>query len=333
MMAWPHRGTDWAEQLDTVLPAFEGIAHQILHHQNLIVTSEDIFQVQDLQRHLDAYCRQYQLATRALVIPAPSNDTWARDFGPLTVSDGTECKLLNFQFNGWGGKYDYEKDNFIINHLRKGRAFGALKRQRVEYVLEGGAIDTDGEGTLLITSQCLLDPNRNGPCERGDVEAVLAEHLGIERFLWLDHGHLSGDDTDGHVDTLARFCARDTIAYQGCDNPADSHYPAFSAMAEQLRGFRQANGEPYQLVELPWPDSVHDEAGARLPATYANFLIINGAVLVPQYGVSQDEKALELLGQCFPERTIHGLNCRPLISQGGSLHCLTMQLPPGVWQP
>ncbi|TVP55887.1 MAG: agmatine deiminase family protein [Halomonadaceae bacterium] len=331
MLAWPHHGTDWFSRLPQTLPVFEAIALAILHQQHLIISSEDVSQVQNLQRHFDRLCQEQSLPGRALCLPAPSNDTWARDFGPLAVQQGSRVRLLDFTFNGWGGKYPSEKDNAVNSHLAWQQAFGRHRLKKVDWVLEGGSVETDGQGTLLTTRHCLLDPARNGSQNQVQVEQMLRQQLGFEHFLWLDHGNLEGDDTDGHIDTLARFCSPGCIAYVRCDDPSDSHYQDFQAMEAQLKTFRQANSEPYHLVPLPWPEAIFSDDGERLPATYANFLIINGAVLVPVYGVPQDQQALDALAGCFPGRTLVPVNCRSIIAQHGSLHCLTMQLPQGVW--
>jgi agmatine/peptidylarginine deiminase len=197
-------------------------------------------------------------------------------------------------------------------------------------VLEGGSLESDGKGTILTTSECLLSKNRNEHLSKIQIEQHLKENFGAERVLWLNHGYLAGDDTDSHIDTLARFCNEKTIAYVGCENPEDEHYEALLQMKKELQQFTDVNGNHYQLVELPLPDACFDEDGKRLPATYANFTIVNGAVLVPVYGVLQDEKALEILQNCFPKREIIGVNCRILIEQHGSLHCVTMQYPEQV---
>ena len=159
----------------------------------------------------------------------------------------------------------------------------------------------------------------------------MASMLGARRVLWLNHGWLAGDDTDSHIDTLARICPDNTIVYQACDNPLDEHYPELKLMEEELKAFRAPDGAPYRLMPLPWPKARFDDQAHRLPATYANFLVINGAVLVPTYGDREnDQKALACIGQAFPGREIIGINCLPLIEQHGSLHCVTMQLPAGV---
>jgi agmatine deiminase len=208
--------------------------------------------------------------------------------------------------------------------------FGELPLERVSLVLEGGGIEVDGSGSLLATERCLLAPTRNPGLGRAALEERLGELFGLKRVLWLRHGALAGDDTDSHIDTLARFCDARTIAYAACDDPSDKHYDELGAMAEELRGFRAADGRPYQLVALPWPRAKRDAEGNRMPATYANFLIINGAVLVPTYRDPADRLALDCLGRCFPGREIIGIDCLALIQQHGSLHCVTMQLPEGV---
>lgn len=198
-------------------------------------------------------------------------------------------------------------------------------------ILEGGSIETDGKGTLLTTASCLLAPTRNPTMDKDAVEANLTELLNVDRFLWLENGYLAGDDTDSHIDTLARFCSPERICYVRCENTGDEHYRALRAMEQELQKFRRHDGQFYELVALPWPDAIHDEEGERLPATYANFLIINGAVLLPVYQVPQDAAAIAIMKQCFPEHEIVPIDCRPLIAQHGSLHCVTMQLPEGAW--
>jgi len=236
--------------------------------------------------------------------------------------------LLDFRFNGWGGKFPCELDDRITARLHESGAFGSTPREPFDLILEGGSIETDGLGTLLTTAECLLHPNRNG-LDRASLERRLTETLGFTRYLWLRHGHLAGDDTDSHIDTLARFCDSRTIAYQGCADPADPHHEPLRAMAAELRAFRTPGGQPYRLIELPLPAARRDEKGDRRPAGYANFLILNGAVLVPTYGDPLDAIALERLGPCFPDREVIGIPCATLIRQGGSLHCATMQLPAG----
>jgi agmatine deiminase len=301
-----------------------------LRFESVLISCEDPEQAHLLQEQLNRYAETAGVAFRALVLIAPSDDSWARDHGPLTVVTQQGARLIDFGFNAWGNKFPWDKDNALNNRLLAAGAFDGNTLASVEFILEGGAIDTDGEGTLLTTSECLLSPSRNPDYSRNAMEQLFSQLLGIRRVLWLNHGYLAGDDTDSHIDTLARFCAPDHICYVACPDESDEHYGALNAMADGLREFRQANGEPYRLTPLPWPDAIHDENGQRLPATYANFLIINGAVLLPVYDVPQDAAAITVLQSLFPDREIIAIPCRPLLQQGGSLHCVTMQLPLGV---
>ncbi|MEX2474832.1 agmatine/peptidylarginine deiminase [Marinobacter sp.] len=330
MLTWPHPGTDWSDILADVEPVFMEIATAVLAREHLIISCEHVSRLQDLERDLSAYARDQGLPGRVYAVPAPANDTWARDHGPLTVSTGDGPIVLNFRFNAWGGKFPWEKDDALNQHLHNAGTFGAAPMEAVDHVLEGGSIESDGAGTLLTTSECLLTPSRNLSLDRGAIENLLAETLGANRILWLNHGYLAGDDTDSHIDTLARFCAEDHLCYVRCPDVADEHYSALAAMEEELQQFRRADGRSYKLTPLPWPDAIYDEDGQRLPATYANFLIINGAVLLPVYDVPQDREAIDVVQRLFPERDIIPVNCRPLIRQHGSLHCVTMQLPAGV---
>ena len=328
MLTWPHPGTDWSDILDEVEPVFLAIAKAVLRFENLLISCEHVFRVQSLERELNQYAADNNLPGRVLGVPAPANDTWARDHGPLALRTAEgKTELLDFQFNAWGGKFAWEKDNALNRHLANFGSFGTTPLVPVEFVLEGGSIESDGQGTLLTTSECLLTPSRNENMDRSAIEALLKETLGAKRILWLNHGYLAGDDTDSHIDTLARFCAPDHICYVGCPDVSDEHYSALAAMEEDLTHFQQADGSPYRLTALPFPDAIHDDDGERLPATYANFLIINGAVLAPVYGVPQDAEALDTLRSIFPDRKIIDIDCRPLIKQHGSLHCVTMQLP------
>lgn len=330
VLTWPHPGTDWAPILEEVEPVFLEIAHSILRFEHLIISCEHVIRLQELERELNAYALQHALPGRVRAVPAPANDTWARDHGPLTViTDGTPS-LLDFRFNAWGRKFPWEKDDALNRHLANFGVFGTTPMQSVDFVLEGGSIESDGEGTVLTTSECLLTPTRNAAMDRSEIEALLSEMLGIDRILWLNHGYLAGDDTDSHIDTLARFCASDHICYVACPDVADEHYSALAAMEEDLQEFQQRDGSPYKLTPLPWPDPIFGDEGERLPATYANFLIINGAVLLPIYGVPQDAEAIRVVSEIFSDREIIPIHCRSLIKQHGSLHCVTMQIPEGV---
>ncbi|WP_417566927.1 agmatine deiminase family protein [Marinobacter sp.] len=333
LLTWPHPGTDWADILDEVEPVFLDIARAILRYENLVISCEYVARLQELDRDLNQYAEENGFPGRVHTVPAPANDTWARDHGPITIATDDGPALLDFRFNAWGGKFPFEKDDALNQHLANAGVFGTTPMQQVDFVLEGGSIESDGLGTLLTTSECLLTPTRNPSVDRTAIEQLLAEVLGVTRILWLNHGFLEGDDTDSHIDTLARFCAPDHICYVACPDVADEHYSALAAMEEELLEFRQSDGTPYKLTALPWPEAIRDERGERLPATYANFLIINDAVLLPVYGVAQDEEAIAVMKKIFPSRDVVPIDCRALIHQHGSLHCVTMQIPAGVVTP
>lgn len=326
MLTWPHPGGDWAPRLAAVEPVFATIAREIARRERVLIACHDAAH----RAHVEATLNAAGVDMGRVILGiAPSNDTWARDHGPITVLCRERPLLLDFGFNGWGGKYPHELDNRITRRLHETGAFGAVPLETMDLILEGGSIEVDGSGTLLTTARCLLAPSRNPGLDKQQLEQELSEWLGLNRVLWLAHGHLEGDDTDSHIDTLARFCDARTIAYVACEDANDAHYRELKAMEEELKRFRAADGSPYRLVPLPWPGARYDSEG-RLPATYANFLIINEAVLVPTYRDPADSVALERLKHCFPGREIIGIDCLPLIAQYGSLHCLTMQLPAAV---
>jgi agmatine deiminase len=319
---FPHEDSDWQPLLDKVVPCFARIIETVTRFQKAIVVCKNVAQTAEILRG----CHQENL----ILVELPSNDTWARDHGGITVIENEKPVVLDFMFNGWGLKFAADKDNLITELLYSKNILKAEKLVKTGLVLEGGGIESDGLGTLMTTSECLLSPNRNPHLSKEDIEARLKSLFGVQRILWLNNGYLAGDDTDSHIDTLARLCDADTICYVKCDDVKDEHYVALKAMEEELKAFKKANGEPYQLVALPMADACFDDEGQRLPATYANFLIINGAVLLPTYGVKQDKEALEILRGCFPKHKIIGLDCLPLIWQHGSLHCISMQYPVGV---
>jgi agmatine/peptidylarginine deiminase len=260
-------------------------------------------------------------------IQAILNDIWTRDTGFITVEENGQPNLLNFRFNGWGEKYPHHEDDALNHKLLPHAPFIGATHNDIDFILEGGSIESDGAGTILTTRQCLLNPNRNKGLNQKEIENRLLEYLGAERILWVEQEHLPGDDTDAHIDTLARFCSPDTIAYTSCDNHRDPLYTGLKRMESQLEALRTIEGKPYRLVALPLPENIYDEDGKRLPANYANFLIINDAVMAPTYDESGDQAALERIAQCFPGRKIIPTPCRPLVYQNGSLHCMTMQFP------
>lgn len=324
LLAWPHAKTDWHDTLAQVQKVFVEIARAISRYEQLVIVTPAIIPAEEQLRRAGISPDRFTLYR------IPTNDTWSRDFGPITVYENNQPVLYDFGFNGWGLKFAAHHDNLVTAQLAAQGAFGKNTVRVPGLVLEGGSIDSDGAGTVLTTTKCLLSANRNPHLDRHSLEQTLGNLLGVKRFCWLNNGSLYGDDTDAHIDTLARFCPDNTIAYVCCDDPHDEHFTTLAAMAQELRALRTINGQPYQLVPLPWPQPCFAPDGHRLPATYANFLIINRAVLVPTYGIPQDTAAVETIARLFPDRETIGINCRPLINQHGSLHCVTMQLPRGV---
>ena len=327
MLSWPGRDSDWASLLDAIETTFITLIEVIARYQHVLVTLPD----DDTRQRLAMTLTHLGVSeARLSLVIAPSDDTWARDHGPLTVIDHGKPLLLDYRFTGWGGKFAAERDNALNGVLAAQNVFTPPLHNMQQLVLEGGAVESDGQGTLLTTRSCLLNSNRNPHLDEAAVERLLEEQLGINRVLWLENGYLEGDDTDSHIDTLARFCDEHTIAYVRCNDEADPHFEALNAMERELKAFRRTDGQPYRLVALPWPRPCLDpEDGHRLPATYANFLIINGAVLMPSYADPADYTALKALSEAFPTRDIIPIDCRQVIRQHGSLHCLTMQLPAG----
>ncbi len=318
ILAWPHADTDWAPILDEVSDCFENIIRAVAAEEIAIVIAPDTSVPRSRLAGLD----------NVLYVTLPTNDTWARDFGPITVLENGTPVMYDFRFNGWGLKFPADKDNLLTRGMTGVGVLQGVYRNRLGFVLEGGSIESDGRGTLLTTSQCLLSPNRNGEMSRDDIERYLVRQFGLNKVLWLDYGYLAGDDTDSHIDTLARLAPDDTILYVGCDDEADEHYDELSSMKHQLMQFRTVDGCPFNLVELPMPDAIYDEEGQRLPATYANFLILNRSILMPSYAQPRkDELAAKILKIAFPDHEVKMIDCRALIKQHGSLHCVTMQVP------
>ena len=324
LLTWPHIQSDWKSNLQETESVYLELARHISKHESLIIVCYDQAHKQTVQQQL----QQADINLESIQFGiTPSNDTWTRDYGPITILTKNGPQLLDFHFDGWGGKYSAELDNKITNILHQARLFGELPIQSIKLVLEGGSIESDGQGTLLTTQNCLFGGLRNKSFSNAQIKEQLTELFGLTRILCLQHGTIIGDDTDSHIDTLARFCDPHTIAYATCDDPQDEQYVELKAMENELKSFTMIDNQPYKLTPLPLPKPVHNSQGKRLPATYANFLITNDVVLVPEYGdIETDEVALNNLADCFPKREIVGVNCTPLIQQNGSLHCATMQL-------
>ena len=323
-LTWPHKNTDWAYMLDEVEACFVNIARAIADRQLLLIVSPE---PEAVRRRIASEVNM----TNVRFVECATNDTWARDHGGITVMIGGEPVVYDFAFNGWGLKFAACYDNLITSHCYKAGVLKARYQNRLNFIIEGGSIESDGCGTMLTTSECLLSPNRNGEWGRNHIEEYLKEAFGLQQVLWLDYGYLAGDDTDSHIDTLARLAPNNTILYVSCNDADDEHYEQLKAMESQLRTFRTLQGEPYRLLPLPMAAAAYDEDNDRLPATYANFLILNDAVLYPTYGhPALDKAAGEVIAEAFPGYEIIGIDCCALIRQHGSLHCVTMQYPEGV---
>lgn len=327
LISWPHADSDWAEILPEVEDVYGEIARAVTSVQNLVILGQD-------REHIAQKLRSRNIPLdRVTIYPVLTNDTWIRDYGPLTVFESGRPVLLDFTFNGWGLKFAANYDNQSTAALCQAGFASHCQCQVPGFVLEGGSIESDGDGTILTTSACLLEPNRNPHLNRQEIEEhLLDKWLGASHVLWLEHGALEGDDTDAHIDTLVRLCPGDTLTYVSCDDPSDSHYHQLQTMKQELQQLRTRQGKPFHLVPLPWPQPCyHPVDGHRLPATYANFLIINGAVLMPTYGdTHNDSQAVQAMQDIFPTHRIIPIDCRALIQQHGSLHCATMQIPAGV---
>lgn len=330
-LTWPHEDSDWKPYLKEITATYIEMARAITRYEMLLVVAPDVELVRqqlseaeiDLQKVVFHQC--------------PTNDTWARDHGFITCG----VRLLDFQFNGWGKKFEAEKDNAInkslyptLSSLLTPHSSLHEYESHLDFVLEGGSIESDGKGTIFTTTDCLLAPNRNQPLTQQEIEEELKRRLHAERVLWIDYGHLEGDDTDGHIDTLVRIAPDDTLLYIGCDDQTDPHYEDLKKMEQQLTSFRTIEDKSYRLLKLPMPDPIYergemkDERGERLPATYANFLIINGAVLVPIYQQPEkDKEAIRIIQEAFPDREMIPIDSRTIIRQHGSIHCCTMQFP------
>jgi agmatine/peptidylarginine deiminase len=326
LLAWPHQGTDWAANLADAERCYADLVGAISRYERvlLLVPNEAV----------EAHARRQLLRSgakleRVRFVGLEYDDTWTRDSGPVTLLAGNRIRLLDFQFTGWGGKFEASRDDHLVAGLVAAGCFaGHAHRHRVEFALEGGAIESDGEGTVLTTQRCLK--HRHPELTLGEIEDTLRRELGCDRVLALQHGGLEGDDTDAHIDTLARFASPDHIVYQSCDVPGDPHYSELNLMQGELIRLRNRAGAAYTLSALPWTQPIHARDGRRLAASYANFLILDGAVLMPGYRDPADTIAASVLRRAFPGREVLVVDCRALIEQNGSLHCVTMQLPRGV---
>ncbi len=322
IIAWPHQGGDFVN-LFGIEQCYRLIATTISRFQALVIICKNL----EHRNHIAALLSE---GRNIHYIESEYNDVWVRDTVFIATEENGHPLLFNFQFNGWGNKYPHDADNALNKHLFQHRFFERLPRINVDFVLEGGSLESDGKGTLLTTEECLLNPNRNPGFNQQAIADILQTHFNAKRILWLNPTSLVGDDTDAHIDTLARFCSEKIIAFSASNDPDDVHYASLNNMKSQLQTFKSACGDAYQLVELPLPGAIYNDQGQRLPANYANFLIINKAVLVPVYDDPMDKLAIARLNQCFPAHQIISVPCRPLIEQYGSLHCMSMHIPATV---
>lgn len=336
-MAYPNADTDWNYILEEARAQFDSLISTLIEGgERVVLLSREGSVPEGLRRKISD-------GGGLLLTHIPFNDTWTRDYGPITVRQYREEAPdlftdleLDFGFNGWGLKFAADKDNLVnlalsvplFNEGSEGFAGLLNYRNCRDFILEGGSLESDGKGTILTTSRCLCSPNRNGGKTKEELEAILSDYLGAEKVLWLDYGFLEGDDTDSHVDTLARLAPDDTIVYVAPpETDTDVHYREFVDMESQLMSFRTREGKPYRLVPLPFPDPVFDDDGQRLPATYANYLVTERNVFIPVYGQPQkDSEAVSRISGAFPAHRVFTVDCSVLIKQHGSLHCSTMQL-------
>lgn len=322
LLAWPHNGTDWAGNLELVQSAYMAIIRAIAWYEpvKLVVPDEKEARL--------VFSKTGDTPFAVDCVQLPYDDTWLRDSGPVTVIDSAlGLVAVDFRFNGWGGKFEAARDDSLTAALQSARVLGNVALERSEFVMEGGSIECDGCGTILTTSSCLLHPSRNPGTSKEAIEQELIARLGARSVLWLEHGWLEGDDTDGHVDMLARFAPGNVILYVDAPCGNDRHACELKQMYQQLSGFRNTEGIAYRLEPLPFPAPAYDADGCRLPLSYANFLVLNDAVLVPQYGLPEDGAAVKAVGRVFPGYAVIGVDCRALIQQHGAIHCISMQIP------
>ena len=323
LIAWPHAGTDWADRLDDVESTYASLVTAITRFEPVFICVADA-----RLRDRVASLLGPDVLARCRFVEIEYDDTWLRDSGPISLTANGSSLLNDFRFTGWGGKFNASRDDRLVEGLFARNVFAATaEHRRVDWALEGGAIESDGAGTLLTTWRCLHQ--RHPEQSREQMNRILGENLGAQRVAWLEHGYLQGDDTDAHIDTLARFAPDSGIVFQACDVHSDLHFDELARMRDELAELRTAQGTPYRLLPLPWPQPILDDE-RRLAASYANYLVVNDGVLVPAYGDPADALAVAVIAAAHPGREVVPVPCRSLIWQNGSLHCITMQLPAGV---
>ncbi|MBX2840467.1 MAG: agmatine deiminase family protein [Flammeovirgaceae bacterium] len=320
-LTWPHDQSIWEEEFENVISWFKNLAKLISERGKLLLICQN-------KEEVKFYLKGYNWEN-IILIESRTNDIWARDHGGITIFENEQPVILDYIFNGWGLKFSSNFDNQISKKIANSGYFKSNIHRKINFVLEGGAIDSDGKGTILTTSNCLLSVNRNENLSKTEIEDQLKSNFGAKRIHWVDYGFLAGDDTDSHIDMLARFTDEKTIVYTACSNKQDIHYLELKMMENQLKSFKTPEGNSYNLHPL-YLGRCANNKGSRMPSSYTNFLIFNQTVFVPQYGLKEDQPAIETLRQCFREKEVIGINCLTLITQGGALHCATMQYPEGV---
>ncbi len=318
MLTLPKLEESWYRDFPEIEDSILEIVKEISQDQKVILSSIEKIKITEKLSSLGANLNNIN------IFEIEADDIWARDHGPITVFENSKKKFLDFTFNGWGNKFIAQKDNMINSRLKQEKVFDNL--ETIDFILEGGSIETDGQGTIMTTSECLLNSNRNIGFSKEQIEEILKKYLNAKRILWLNSGFLSGDDTDCHIDNLARFAPNNTIIYITEKNPSDIHFEPLQKMKKEILNFRQINNQEYNFFELPLPKPIFDKEGIRLPASYANFLIINTKVLLPIFNDPSDLEALNVLQQCFPTREIIPINGHNLIIGRGGIHCVTMQI-------
>lgn len=322
-MSWPADDELWFGHLAGVREEFAELVRTIAHFEPVHLL------VRDEESEADAAARLGGANVKFHRVPL--DDVWMRDNGPIFVRNGGgEVALINWRFNAWGGKFDWQNDDRVPEYVA-----GALNVPHwdLPVVMEGGALEMNGDGVCLTTRSCLLTDTRNLGLDESKYADWLREFLGVSKLLWLDGG-LENDHTDGHIDTITRFTDEKTIVTSTEADPNDPNHAVMQKNLDDLRQMTDAHGQPFRIVELPLPANYLEGAEGRLPPTYANFYIGNGFVVVPQYGDPNDQRALEILQPLFPNREVIGLPSRQIIEGGGSFHCVTQQQPAGaIWKP
>jgi len=331
-LSWPHNVETWPSAFDPIPGVFAELAREIAESQLVRINVRDLEMEQQVSALLNT--TRVEMAN-VRFHHNPTNDSWVRDHGPIYVvrdsSDESqpdsihkrERAILDWEYNSWGEKYPpFDLDNAVPSRIAA--EFGE-RFWTPNFVLEGGSIDVNGTGTLLTTTSCLLNSNRNPSRSQAEIEAILEEHLNVNHFLWLSDG-ITGDDTDGHIDDITRFVNRTTVVTALEQNSTDENYGPLKENRDRLRSMTIEDETPLAVIELPMPRAVYHE-NERLPASYANFLITNDKVLVPTYQCEADGLALEILANVFPTRKVVGINCTDLVWGLGAIHCVTQQMP------